>query len=232
MTPATTLEGTYNAAGLRFGIVCARFNRLYVDQLLAGAMDAIVRHGGDTGAATVAWVPGSYEIPVVAKRLANSGVDADPRALERFEEVAAGGRLGLHFEAGVPVGLGPASACFEDGLGMIAAIVFMARLDGRWPKLKLCHEPDCGNAFFDVAPNLTGNTMSWPRALAGIAVPGLAIQAAILGLRTCLFEEFERFRAPSLRWLVRAWWVRQVRSIAPRMKIPARNGLSAASSPW
>ena len=39
---------------------------------------------------------------------------------------------------------------------MIAAIVLVARLDGRWPRLKLCHEPDCGNAFFDVAPNLTG----------------------------------------------------------------------------
>ncbi len=59
-------------------------------------------------------------------------------------------------EAGVPVGLGPASACFEDGLVTIAAIVLVARLDGRWPKLKLCHAPDCGNAFFDVAPNLTG----------------------------------------------------------------------------
>lgn len=88
--------------------------------------------------------------------LANSGFDPDPRVLERFEEVAAGGRLGLRFEAGVPVGLGPASACFEDGLGTIAAIVLVARLDGRWPKLKLCHAPECGNAFFDVAPNLTG----------------------------------------------------------------------------
>ena len=88
--------------------------------------------------------------------LANSGVEPEARALERFEEAAAGGRLGLRFEAGVPVGLAPASGCFEDGLGTIASIVLVARLDGRWPKLKLCHAPDCGNAFFDVAPNLTG----------------------------------------------------------------------------
>jgi 6,7-dimethyl-8-ribityllumazine synthase len=74
--PGTTLEGNYDASGLRFGIVCARFNRLFVDHLLAGAMDAIVRHGGSADLVTVAWVPGSYEIPVVAKELANTDVDA------------------------------------------------------------------------------------------------------------------------------------------------------------
>ncbi|NLF15651.1 MAG: 6,7-dimethyl-8-ribityllumazine synthase [Lentisphaerae bacterium] len=67
-----TYEGMLRADGLRFGIVCSRFNEFFVSKLLEGARDAIVRHGGRAADIEVAWVPGSFEIPLVAKRLAAS----------------------------------------------------------------------------------------------------------------------------------------------------------------
>ena len=70
-------EGNFDAHGLRFGIVCARFNEFFVSKLLSGAMDTLVRHGADAKKVTVAWVPGSYEIPFAVKKLLGSGkVDA------------------------------------------------------------------------------------------------------------------------------------------------------------
>ncbi len=50
----------------------------------------------------------------------------------------------------MPVGFGPASRSFDDALGALAGIVATARLDGRWPQLKICARGDCGRAFFDV----------------------------------------------------------------------------------
>ena len=70
---ATTFEGTLQGAGLRFAVVVSRFNALVTERLLAGAMDAFVRHGVDPKAVDVAWVPGAFEIPLVAKRMAASG---------------------------------------------------------------------------------------------------------------------------------------------------------------
>jgi len=67
------IEGDLTAAGRRFGIVASRFNDFIVGPLLDGALDAIRRHGGDLSAVDVAWVPGSYELPLVAKRMAVSG---------------------------------------------------------------------------------------------------------------------------------------------------------------
>lgn len=66
-------EGVLTAAGLRFGIVCSRFNEFFTGKLLEGALDCLVRHGAAAKAIEVAWVPGSYEIPLAAKRLAESG---------------------------------------------------------------------------------------------------------------------------------------------------------------
>ncbi|NDY43055.1 6,7-dimethyl-8-ribityllumazine synthase [Dissulfurirhabdus thermomarina] len=70
---ARTIEGHLQAQGLRIGIVVARFNEFISTRLLGGAMDALVRHGADEGAVDVAWVPGAFEIPLVARRLARSG---------------------------------------------------------------------------------------------------------------------------------------------------------------
>jgi 6,7-dimethyl-8-ribityllumazine synthase len=67
------LEGDLTASGRSFGIVASRFNDFIVRPLLDGALDAIKRHGGDLGAVDVVWVPGSYEVPLVAKRLALTG---------------------------------------------------------------------------------------------------------------------------------------------------------------
>jgi 6,7-dimethyl-8-ribityllumazine synthase len=67
------LEGDLTAAGRSFGVVASRFNDFIVRPLLDGALDAIKRHGGDLASVDVVWVPGSYEVPLAAKRLALSG---------------------------------------------------------------------------------------------------------------------------------------------------------------
>src|SRR5574340_551125 len=72
-----TYEGGLNGAGLRVGIVVSRFNELVTKQLLEGARHGLRRHGVEDANVYVAWVPGAFEIPLVARRLAASGaVDA------------------------------------------------------------------------------------------------------------------------------------------------------------
>lgn len=66
-------EGQLVAKGLRFGIVASRFNEFITTKLLEGALDALVRHGASDSDITVAWVPGAFEIPVIAKKMAESG---------------------------------------------------------------------------------------------------------------------------------------------------------------
>lgn len=70
---ANVYQGRLNAEGLRVGIVVARFNELVTRALLQGAEDALLRHGADLSAVDIAWVPGSFEIPVVAQKMAGSG---------------------------------------------------------------------------------------------------------------------------------------------------------------
>jgi 6,7-dimethyl-8-ribityllumazine synthase len=73
----TTIEGTLSAAGLRFAIVASRFNGLVVESLIAGAVDAIVRSGGDPDAITIVRCPGAWELPQVVRRVSERGdVDA------------------------------------------------------------------------------------------------------------------------------------------------------------
>lgn len=68
-----TLEGKLLAKGQRIGIVAARFNEFITSKLLGGAVDSFVRHGGDETDLDVAWVPGAFEIPLIAKKMAESG---------------------------------------------------------------------------------------------------------------------------------------------------------------
>ena len=68
-----TLEGKMVADGIKIGIVVARFNEFITSKLLGGAMDGLVRHGMDEDDVDVAWVPGAFEIPLIAKKMANSG---------------------------------------------------------------------------------------------------------------------------------------------------------------
>ena len=111
---ANYIEGHLSAAGRSFGVVASRFNDFIVRKLLDGALDAIVRHGGELGAVDVVWVPGSYEIPVAAKQLALSGrydaiicLGAVIRgATAHFDYVAggaAGGIASVALETNVPV---------------------------------------------------------------------------------------------------------------------------------
>ncbi len=111
---ARTIQGKLDATGSRFAIVISRFNSFISDRMLAGALDALERHGANPDDITIIWVPGSFEIPSAAKRAAGSGrYDAVVclGALLRgetphFDHIAATvtkeiGTVGL--EAGIPV---------------------------------------------------------------------------------------------------------------------------------
>lgn len=66
-------KGNLVSTGLRFGIVVSRFNSIVTTQLLDGALDALQQHGSKAADIDVAWVPGSFEMPIVARRMATSG---------------------------------------------------------------------------------------------------------------------------------------------------------------
>ena len=67
------LEGKVVADGAKIGIVAARFNEFIVSKLISGARDGLVRHNVEDDDITLAWVPGAFEIPVMAKKMAESG---------------------------------------------------------------------------------------------------------------------------------------------------------------
>lgn len=67
------VEGNLTAAGQKIGIVASRFNDFIVSQLIGGAEDCFVRHGGNSDDLTLVMVPGAFEIPLVAQRMAESG---------------------------------------------------------------------------------------------------------------------------------------------------------------
>ena len=69
---AKMIEGQLNAEGKKFGIIVSRFNEMISKSLLSGAFDCLARHGADENEITVVYVPGSFEIPLTAKKLANS----------------------------------------------------------------------------------------------------------------------------------------------------------------
>jgi len=110
----TTYEGNLIAEGLRFAIVASRFNDMITRRLLSGALDSLARHGAEEDEIDVAWVPGAFEIPLVAQRLAESGrydavicVAAIIRgATPHFEYVSAEASKGIakvSLDTGVPV---------------------------------------------------------------------------------------------------------------------------------
>ena len=86
----SVFEGNLIGTGLKVGIVTSRFNELLSSRLLSGAMDALTRHGVGEDDIDVAWVPGAFEIPAVAKRLADTG---------RYDAVIA---LGVVIRGGTP----------------------------------------------------------------------------------------------------------------------------------
>ncbi|MBI4690564.1 MAG: 6,7-dimethyl-8-ribityllumazine synthase [Nitrospirae bacterium] len=110
-------EGEFQAKGLKFGIVVSRFNDFITSKLLDGAMDALLRHGAREDDINVVRVPGSFEIPLVAKKLASKGAyhaviclgTVIRGATPHFEYVAAEVSKGIasaSLETGIPIAFG------------------------------------------------------------------------------------------------------------------------------
>lgn len=67
------IEGVFSGEGLKIGIIASRFNEFITSKLVSGAEDCLKRHGVSDNDMSVAWVPGAFEIPIIAKRMATSG---------------------------------------------------------------------------------------------------------------------------------------------------------------
>ncbi|MEJ2671914.1 MAG: 6,7-dimethyl-8-ribityllumazine synthase [Deltaproteobacteria bacterium] len=111
------LEGKLNAAGLKFALIVSRFNAFITERLLEGALDCLRRQGADEDSLTLVRVPGAWEIPVAAKRLAQPpAYDAIiclgaviRGSTPHFDYVAAEVSKGIaqvSLESGVPIGFG------------------------------------------------------------------------------------------------------------------------------
>ncbi len=92
-----TIEGNLVASGMKFALVVGRFNHFIVETLVEGAVDTIVRHGGSEQDITVVRVPGAFEIPLVADKLAASG---DYDAVIALGAVIRGGTPHFDYVAG------------------------------------------------------------------------------------------------------------------------------------
>ena len=116
-----TFEGMLQGKGLKFALVIARFNEFITGKLLEGAQDALKRHGVNDADIDIAWTPGSFEIPLVAKKLADTKkydaivcLGAVIRgATPHFEYVAtevAKGIAKIGLDSGIPVAFGIVTA--------------------------------------------------------------------------------------------------------------------------
>ena len=111
---ARVLQGNFAGEGKKIAIVASRFNEFITTKLLGGAMDTLQRHGVNESDITIAWVPGAFEIPLVAKRMAQSGAYHAVIALgciirgatPHFDYVAAEAAKGVGhamLDSGVPI---------------------------------------------------------------------------------------------------------------------------------
>lgn len=115
----TVFEGNLIGTGLKVGIVISRFNELLSSRLLGGAQDALARHDVAEGDVDVAWVPGAFEVPLVAKKMADSG---------RYDAVIA---LGVIIRGGTPhfdfvaseASKGIAKASLDSGVPVMFGII-------------------------------------------------------------------------------------------------------------
>ena len=136
-------EGVLLGKGLKFGLVVSRFNEFITKKLLDGAQDALLRHGVNQEDIEIAWVPGSFEIPLIAKKLAQT---------KRYDAVIC---LGAVVRGGTPhfeyiaaeVSKGIAKVSLETGLpviyGVIAADTLEQAIERAGTKM--------GNKGFDAA---------------------------------------------------------------------------------
>jgi len=111
------LRGSFLGRGLRCGIIVSRFNEVVTSRLLDGARDALLRHGVRDQDITVAWTPGAFEIPLVAKKLAESGrydaliclgavIRGETPHFEYVAGQAAKGIASVELASGIPVVFG------------------------------------------------------------------------------------------------------------------------------
>ena len=113
------IKGHLSAKGKKFALVVGRFNELISNKLLGGALDCIVRHDGSEEETTVVWVPGAFEIPVVAKKIAAS---------KKYDAVICLGAVirgaTPHFEyIAAEVSKGIAHVGLESGLPVIFGVI-------------------------------------------------------------------------------------------------------------
>jgi len=113
----TELSAQLVVGDASFAVVVSRFNDLITRRLLDGAVETIVRHGGDASKITIAWVPGSFEIPLAASRLAKSGkysaviclgavIQGSTSHHEYINSQVAAGIMSATRESGIPVTFG------------------------------------------------------------------------------------------------------------------------------
>ena len=148
----TSYEGDLIGTGLRVGICTSRFNELLSSRLLGGAMDALTRHGVMEEDVDVAWVPGAFEIPLVAKTMAESG---------KYDVVLA---LGVVIRGGTPH--------FEYVAGEVSKGIAKVSLDSGVPVMFGVITADTIEQAVERAGTKHGNK-GWDAALAGIETANL-----------------------------------------------------------
>ena len=116
---ARMIEGQLNAEGKKFGIVVSRFNEMISKSLLSGAFDCLARHGANEDEITVAFVPGAFEIPMTAKKMAES---------KKYDAVICLGAVirgaTPHFDyVAAEVSKGIASVSMDSGVPVIFGII-------------------------------------------------------------------------------------------------------------
>lgn len=113
----SVIEGNLDASGFKFAVLCARFNSVITDRLLAGALDALKRSGAAEDAIQVVKVPGSWELPVAAKAIAagkqhdaiialGAVIRGDTPHFDHVAGQAASGLAAVQLETGIPVAFG------------------------------------------------------------------------------------------------------------------------------
>ena len=125
-----TFSGNFVGTGMRMGIVIARFNDAIGKQLLDGAIDALVRHDVADDAIDVAWVPGAVEVPLVAKKMAETG---RYDAIITLGAVIRGETTHYDYVAGGSAA-GVANVSLDTGIPILLGIVTTENLDQAWAR--------------------------------------------------------------------------------------------------
>lgn len=148
----TTFEGNLIGKDLKVGIVIGRFNDLFGSRLLSGAQDALIRHGVEAADIDVAWVPGAFEIPLIAQKLA---------ATKKYDVVLA---LGVIIRGGTPH--------FEYVASEVSKGVAKVSLDTGVPVMFGVITADTIEQAIERAGTKAGNK-GWEAAVAGIEMASL-----------------------------------------------------------